>query len=478
MKRLMATNAFKNLSLLVFFILISLAIYYPVLRADPMWDDWYFIFRSWTIRNISPVEFWTLGPHRRSWPMFFTVISLMYKAWGDNTLYYHLSSILLHGINTFLLFRILKKLNGTNVFLIALFFLVHPLHFFTVSWIIQIKTIICISFFLLSLDCFLKSEQKNSKVSYVFSIIFFAFSLASKAVFAPLGFLMIFYSNKRKMAPFIALCVYYVILTLWSTHLKTYIQNFKITSLITSEAYAQVSPPAFKPRPLGEIKKIETNPLVGVVLTLNNLSRYVAFVVYPSPTLLIQPSTPVNYTHDEMLKTMLVFLLAIFLSFYYWEKKDFLFLSGMGFFSFTILPLCGLINIPIFSYTNFVEYWLSVPLLGIALCLSRINEKRRLVGLALCVFIFLFGLRTFRVSQENNDASVVLTKSLLKSPHNEWIKLTLAKHYYYKKDYIKSNGILLNLKKEQKIYNEGLERDINKNFMYMNDRKLDNEYTL
>ena len=177
--------ALKNLLILLLFLTVSIIIYFPTLKSDPLWDDWVFLFKSWPIKHVQSWEYWVWGIHRRSWPVFFTTISLMYKAWGDNFLYYHLTSIVLHSFNGYLLYKCLKKLGGSNVLVISLLYLVHPLNFYTVSWIIQIKTLLCIFFFLISLNLFLDHLKNNSQYQYWLSVIMFGMSLLSKSAFAP-----------------------------------------------------------------------------------------------------------------------------------------------------------------------------------------------------------------------------------------------------------------------------------------------------
>lgn len=88
-----------------------------------------------------PLKFW-LDP-----PAFFN--SFGYLAQGTNPFIYHSLSIILHGLNTILVFLFLKLFFKTGAsFLGALFFAVHPVHSEAVTWISG-KPYLFLTFFIL-----------------------------------------------------------------------------------------------------------------------------------------------------------------------------------------------------------------------------------------------------------------------------------------------------------------------------------------
>lgn len=465
----------KNVLILLLFVVVSLVIYYPTLHAQPLWDDWVFIFKSWTIKNIAPWEFWVLGNHRRSWPMFFTVLVGMYKAFGMNVFYYHLTSVLLHSCNGYLIYKVLKKLGGQNNLLLALLYVVHPLNFFTVSWIIQIKTLLCIFFFIISIYFFVKSCEGNSKASYWISVLSFGLSVLSKSAFAPIVLVFLILKNKKRFIPYLVMCTYAILLTTWTTHIKKIIPFATVNTFLISDAHAQQKMSLAQPqkefsRPEGSLVKRPLEPTRDIVLTINNFSRYTLFLIYPNENLIVHPTTLVSYSYKELL--IAIFILSFFIYIIGWllRRKDNYSLGGIYFFTLSLLPLCGLFFVPIFHYSTFVEYWLSVPAIGLIFFLSRLKIQQKMVWV-LRLFLILFAARTLISSTGMATPVDVIKKSISHSPDNTLIELILAKHYYFEEEFIKSNEILLRVLKSKKMQNEVIEKDIDENLKRMKGEK-------
>ena len=468
-------DVLKSYTVLLFFVVVTLVIYFPTLSSAPLWDDWIFIFKSWTLQNASPLQFWQWGEYRRSWPMFYTTISYMYKFWGLQYFNYHLASVVLHALNSFLIFRILKKIRGSNSFLISLLYLVHPLHFYSVVWIIQIKTLMSILFFLMAFDFFLKNESVASRKSYVLSILFFALSLLSKASFAPLILLMPFYKNKIKMIPYVIACIYAIGLTMWSSHLKNFTTVVRIPDFIISNLSAEVAPLAQvkipEMRPLATLTPEIVVPFEGIPLMFNNLAKYIAFSIYPWKTLLVHPTTVVKFSYAEIVTCMLTFYVLAWIFMQYWKNKSLIPMAGLSFFLITILPLCGALHIPIFHYSNFVEYWLSVPVLGLLLCLSFVRHY--LMKYVLIGFILVLSLKNYNVARKNSDSVTMITNSSAASPENPLIKLILATHYTFEKKYSLANKVLINVLKTSKMDKEKIELKMDLNVRRMTGERID-----
>lgn len=472
-------DVLKSCSLLILFIVVALVLYYPTLHSAPLWDDWVFIFKSWTLQHTSPREFWVWGSHRRSWPLFYTLISLMHKFWGVKVFNYHLVSLLLHAVNSLLIYKLLKKIGGTYQLLITVLFLVHPLQFFNVVWIIQIKTLLSIFFFLIAFLLFLDNEKSNSKLTYVLSVFSFALSLFSKASFAPMILLFLFYKNKIKMLPFIFLCLYSVGLTLWSTHIKSSVKSAAvIQNIFVSNVYAQTGSTELflkRKRPSQVIMIKNTESQTTAQLALNNLSRYVMYIVAPLKTVIVQPSTPVTLSYQELFLASATVLFLVWLFLQYFFEKKFIPLAGLAFFLITLVPLCGMAFIPIFHYSNFVEYWLSVPVLGVLICLSFSQFKFK--NYVLTFFILFFGFKTLMLAKETPEPVSMINAAIEMSPKRPLVKLILASHYFYLGDYAKSNQILLNVKKTSNMDKNFLDKQIEKNMKGLKGEKVD-DYTL
>lgn len=464
-----------NIQILAAFLIIAFVMYYPFLKSGPLWDDWVNIFNSWTLQNVNPIEFWKWGDHRRSWPVFYTVLSWMLKFWGNETFYYHSTSIFLHAVNSFLVFHLIKKMKGNYALLLSLIYLMHPVHFFTVGWIIQLKTIMSITFFLGSVNFFLIWHEQCKEVFYFLALLFFSLSLLAKSSFAPLVLLAPLYKERKRMLPFILICFYSISLTLWTSHIYPKIKELNLASLVFSSAVAQELP--------DEVAKKENvsldvrGVLNRVNISANNLFRYSLFLVYPKDNLLVHPSTQINFGfYNYFLVAVFVVVISFFINYEWRKRKDLLFLIGISSFLLTLVPLTGLTAIPIFHFSNFVEYWLSVPLLGIVFCLSRV-PVRFYMTIGLCFFCLFFFLKTTYSARAASEPVDLIMKSIKENPQNDLVRLILAKHYFFTKEYLKSNEILLKVKKNGQLDRLKIDQDIEINLKGMNGEKI-NEYTL
>ena len=91
--------------------------------------------------------------------------------WGMNPAGYRAVNITLHIIESLLIWFILRKLLVPGAFLAGLFFALHPVNVESVAWIAQLKDMLAMLFFLLSVWCYIKDElsNSNSKVECVLS---------------------------------------------------------------------------------------------------------------------------------------------------------------------------------------------------------------------------------------------------------------------------------------------------------------------
>lgn len=444
-----------DLLIFAFFMLVAFVLYFPILKTGPLWDDWFFIFKAQNLKINNPLVYWGFGSYNRSWPMFYSVLWVITRLFSQNYIFYHLVSLLLHSINTFLIYKILKKLKGVNTELISLLYLVHPLHFFTVAWMIQLKTLLCVFFFLIATIFFLKYNENNTKKNFYLSLVFFAFSLASKAAFAPILVLVLFLKEKRLLWILVFLCVYALTLTLWTTHIKpfknTYFQGGPVsTTQIDKEINhyipnQEAAPKKSSSRPLPAPKLKMNYATDRIVLSLKNLSVYFQYLIFPKDNLLVSPRTLISYTLIDLIFTIAVVLSCIFLVTYFYYHKMWYSLGGLVFFLLSLLPLTGIISWPIFIFSNFVEYWLSVPVLGLILCLSQIHFKYLNIAL-IVIFTFFCAIQTFQSAKTYSSADTMILRSAEFSPENPYIKMVLASHYFFTNRYELSNSVLKELR--------------------------------
>lgn len=119
---------------------------------------------------------------------------------------YHLDQTILHIANSYLIFRIILKLNGTFLigFITAMLFAIHPLHVESVIWDGERKDTLYCLFLLISFDHYIEYwKQGENWRLFAWSVFFFLCSCLSKAmaVVLPAVFLITdYYFLKRKLS--------------------------------------------------------------------------------------------------------------------------------------------------------------------------------------------------------------------------------------------------------------------------------------
>ncbi len=121
------------------------------------------------------------------------------QLFGLNPIGHHATSVLLHALNTALLFLLLKKMTGARwrSFIVAALFGVHPLRVESVAWISERKDVLSLFFWLLTTWAYVRytdeSKIQNSKykVFYGLSLFLFALGLMAKSMLVTLPFTLL-----------------------------------------------------------------------------------------------------------------------------------------------------------------------------------------------------------------------------------------------------------------------------------------------
>jgi protein O-mannosyl-transferase len=124
---------------------------------------------------------------------------------------HHATSLILHALNSVLVFLVLRQLTGAfwRSAAVAAFFAWHPLHVEVYAWVAERKGLLCAFFWLLALWAYTryaenaKARLSNAKFYYIGSVLLFACALMSKvaAVSLPLVLLLLDWWPLERLAP-------------------------------------------------------------------------------------------------------------------------------------------------------------------------------------------------------------------------------------------------------------------------------------
>ena len=171
-------------------------VYLPALHAGFVWDDEQLITGNPLLRNFAGlVEIWSGGRTADYFPITNTLFWIEHHLFGDNAAGYHAVNILLQAADAVLVWLVLRRLKVPGAWLAGLIFGIHPVHAESVAWISELKNVLSMFFVLVSIFCFLATEEKRlpgAFTEYIASLVFFLLALLSKtqAVFLPVVLLL------------------------------------------------------------------------------------------------------------------------------------------------------------------------------------------------------------------------------------------------------------------------------------------------
>ncbi len=133
-----------------------------------------------------------------------TTISFIfdYSIFGNNPFAFRIHNLLLHLINTLLVFLFVKKLSNKSLLALitASVFALHPLHIESVIWISERKDVLFTFWFLLAGIAYINFSEKHKSKWLLATYLFFILSLLSKAtavVFPVVMVLIDYYYHKK-----------------------------------------------------------------------------------------------------------------------------------------------------------------------------------------------------------------------------------------------------------------------------------------
>jgi protein O-mannosyl-transferase len=215
--------------------LVGLIAYLPMLRNGFVWDDDTFLTQNPLIKAPDGLaRFWFSTQPSDYWPVTSTTLWVEWRLWGMHAVGYHATNLILHVVEGMMLWSILRRLKVPGAYLAALLFVVHPVNVESVAWIAQRKNLMAMLFYLLSIQCFLRTDLVSpvaipgTRKWYWLSLLAFTLAMLSKGSVAPLPvvFLGIVAWRRRvtprdgvRLAPFFVVAAALIGVNVWfQTH--------------------------------------------------------------------------------------------------------------------------------------------------------------------------------------------------------------------------------------------------------------------
>ncbi len=158
--------------------------YFNIWQNGLVWDDDPYILLNDAVKNFdfkALLKDFHVGNYH---PLTMLTLAIEYTIAGENPDLYHFNNLLLHALNSFLVFKILSRLSKNQWvgLLSSLFFALHPLHVESVAWAAERKDVLYTLFLLLSFNTYLDYVASSSKAKYTLALILFLLSCLSKGM--------------------------------------------------------------------------------------------------------------------------------------------------------------------------------------------------------------------------------------------------------------------------------------------------------
>jgi len=296
---------------------------------------------------------------------------------GLNPRGHHLTSLLLHAVNTVLVLLVLEGMTGAlwRSFFVAAMFGLHPLHVESVAWVSERKDVLSAFFFLLTLWAYVRYARGvtggrcqltgNGKtlpalfmsrfafpvsLFYWLALFFFALGLMSKPMLVTL--------------PFVLLLLDYWPLNRFEANGRWKLVGEKAPFFLLSIAVCLVTIPAQK-----TADGVRTMAAFPLAARLENVPvsycRYLGKLFWPESLPFFYPH-PGHWPWFDVLGAGLL-MSGLFLCAWMMRRSHPYFLVGWCWFVGTLVPVIGLLQVGFQSIANRYTY---VPLIGLFLSLA------------------------------------------------------------------------------------------------------------
>lgn len=193
-------------SALALFVITFLAYWPSLSNGFVNFDDDKYVYENPLIRSIAWDNIKAIFTNITD--NVYVPLTVLTYAWehhfvGLKPFVYHFDNIILHGLNTILIFCIARKLRFTDsaAFLGALFFGLHPMRVESVAWVTERKDVLYTLFYLLAMISYFRYSLDKQRTHYFLSLLFCVISMLAKAATLTLPFILLAcdWLNKRRL---------------------------------------------------------------------------------------------------------------------------------------------------------------------------------------------------------------------------------------------------------------------------------------
>lgn len=404
--------------------------YLPLLKAGFIWDDDHYVTENQTLPSVEGLGRIWFEPLSipQYYPLVHTTYWMEYRLWGLHPTGYHVVNVLLHGLSSVLLWRLLARLQVPGAWLASAVFAVHPVMVESVAWITERKNVLSLPLALASLHFLLRLEglllvpqaSKRPYLLYWISLLLFVAALLSKTVVCTLPAVVMviawWKSGKidrglaLRLVPFFLVGIGLGLVTVW------------LEKVHVGASGAEWSMSA----------------LERVLLAGRNLWFYFGKILWPQPLMFFYPRW--NVDSSQAWQIIFPFGFGTVLAFLWWFRMR----IGRGplaavlIFSGVLFPALGFFDVYPFRYSfvaDHFQYHASIALIALmAATVYRLSERLgsgfQPIGRVVATLVLVvLSVLTFRQSRAYESFESIFVDNLAKNPAAWGASSNLVKLY-------------------------------------------------
>ncbi|UCE98601.1 MAG: tetratricopeptide repeat protein [Planctomycetota bacterium] len=191
-------SRYRNILVCVILAGVTVGVYWQVLYNDFVnYDDPVYVTENKHLKEGLTWQgvVWAFTSERAdNWhPVTWLSLMLDYEVFGLDARGFHITNLVIHIVNTLLLFLFLREVTGAfwRSGFVASVFALHPLHVESVAWVAERKDVLSAMFWFLTMLAYVSYVRRGGVVRYAGLLLLFAFGLMAKPMLVTLPFVLL-----------------------------------------------------------------------------------------------------------------------------------------------------------------------------------------------------------------------------------------------------------------------------------------------
>lgn len=401
----------KVLRLSLLLLLSVLLVYGQITRHEFItYDDLAYLTENEHLKdgiNFKDIKWAFTTTYLSNWhPLTWLSHMLDVQLFGFNAGLHHFVNVILHSINTLLLFVLLRRITGTvyRSVVVAALFALHPLHVESVAWAAERKDVLSTCFWFLTMLSYVKYAGSKSVGNYFAALAFYTLGLMAKPMLVTLPIVLV-------LIDLWPLRRFTMSKTLDFLHERGFPKLLyeKMPFFVLAVLSCLITLVAQKSG--GAISAIDVVPLsLRLENAVVSYVEYLHKMIWPFNLSIFYPH-PLEYNFYEVFLCAGLFIGISAGAVIFRQQNPYLFV-GWFWYVITLLPVIGLVQVGLQSMADRYTY---VPLIGIFIAISwqaatflNLFKKTRLpVAIFAVLGVFFLGFLTYRqVGRWQNSYSI------------------------------------------------------------------------